>query len=1033
MLISPNVRKPCAAPVPLIVINQLTMSNWTLKLSGSNSCPPPDVIPGSYLTASIWTNVTKVLNYSGSGGISGSGIGYVSPFPRPNVGDAPDCSDYFGNVCGYNGSDMPCGIPQTWELNTGSAQVVIKSGIYSNGYVTSSVTESIFNPDYGFKVIFSNKAWHGVLKYTSRQYNAPDSFDACGECVWHNDDTGNNETIRYLTMDGVCNVTRYGIDGVTVEDTGYGSFTTNINRYSGDYDVTNCYSSSTDGDGYYATVAMDNIGGVGGNCTNVYGKYLYNYGQNNMNYGLPMSITGSGGNWTVVWLDSYYPDGITQTFFTASILTINGYYSTTNIIYGAFYGLDGGIYLGTRFSETLSFSDTTYSYVSYFSAESIIYGGTTVVNVTGNLTNPYTVYDVQTDLIYLAGQSRLGDDRLYQWRTDGNLQAGPLINYSEFANNSLAPMCDYTRNPTVDGSVRGKLMPAGYGAFWQPDFENWNTCPDTIDEHIIKYINTYGEYSSAWPVPNATQWVDLQTSTQLIQGAFNGNGFFWTVDGQNVKDTVMWMARYAEKVIQKNSMNFARPCGQDRLSVDPTTARCINNITTHTLNLEPSGVATTIINGQTCWVCGTGIVDGLWTVSVVDGYTINLNTLLGSASMFPLPPFSNCGSGIIGAVKYPSAAGLCGRTLITNCTNTNPVTCSLADDTWLISGDKVIVTNSSGSMSSILNGSWTIGVLNSSMITLTGCNTTGSSIYAGEGQLFVSGAIDWSLNNSKPEGDYTSVTWTNNFRDVGEYNRLTALCTSNVSGITCCQTTTNDCMGATATCGCGTVPSSPRPFLAAYGLPQSITGVTCNQNCYNITNNCLGTTIAYHSPIDEGFGKNGTNLGWQWATQDTQYGSMVNMLIKQYQVDPLAVAPPCMCQEVADSSPTVYDCSTCQTVVDDGTCLDNQADLTCINYYAKPAFYESRCYPLSGSNTTYNGLIGCLSFSDMSSSFGGTACSPPNNFGATNTSGFVSSISYPPYWVTLINEATCICNGGQFSGDYQAYGIDCLDATSPPP
>lgn len=1060
-LSSPILRAPCTCSYVLPPYQWPNpISDWDFWNTQSG-CPPPD-LNGYYITASAWINVTQVVSASAT----------IAPFTRPEIATAPQCSPYFGQTCVETGY-VACGEPtDNTQFNVSascslggdtSTCATIKSGIFTNcfAHFSASSTASIFIPDSGFKNKYEKKAWHGIPQYTSRTYGAPDTFDWCSQCPWHNQDLTTDDT-HYLGCSGSCTYTLTGNTNPDYNGTSYYSFNTLIDRYSGNYASASVVSGSSIAD---PTQMVIDIGVAAGESSNIADSTIMNVYEDFGTYfneavalasragsltGSQWGITISGtpGNWSLTFNSTYFPLGV-PTGFIAGYLSVDLAGGSINCqLYDMVptnaaqtdytYNLDKEyefLLNPTSYSKTIV-TNTVVTQALGYTTE------TTSQVSQGTLFNTYSKQDVIDDLTTLCSQWLLGDPAKYPWRTDQNRTSGPLLSYSETPNNTVGPQPGYTPNPLYDGSICGKPMPAGYNGYFDPLFRVFSLChyidEETEQECFVRYQNGWGDWSYNNYVPGATQWVDELTSVNLPIGAFSGNSFMWTnigscdtVNSVQYYDGYFWAGQWAEKIIKKNSPNFARPCGQDRLTLAYATNRCFLSYDSGSqeLSLDPTGAPTNINSGDTIYVQGTGVIDGLFVVNSDNNFTLTITKFLASGSLFPSSPNLYPGTGVVGKVNYPNAPGLCGRTSVVNVFN-SPLTCSLSDNTWLISGDRVIITGSNSG--SKVDGQWTIVVFNDNTIGLTG--SISGSPYTGGGQLYVSNSVDWFWNDTTPKGSYLDITWNyGGFRDTQEWLRLSSSCYNfeNPSGPADYQCENPPTGSYITPCTCGTIPAQPRPFLTAYGLNNAITAITCSQHCYNVTNQCLDRSIYYCSPVDEEFEASETLAtvtagDWEWANFDTQYGSLWENVCVQYLVDPLLITPPCVCGY--DGLSDAYDCGGCTVQTDDGTCIPNSAT-PCVYYYPLPALVESMCNLPSGlpaiSAGYYSGSIGCLTVDQMSLGVTGSVCQPPSNFGASNPNGYVQDSSWPLYFSLYNNMFNCVCLEGRWYQQYETNGIVC--------
>jgi hypothetical protein len=584
------------------------------------------------------------------------------------------------------------------------------------------------------------------------------------------------------------------------------------------------------------------------------------------------------------------------------------------------------------------------------------------------------------------------------------------------------------------------------------------------------YLRGYGAWSTDCGTPRATAFLTVPEANNVPQGAFIGSNFFWTspsscnldAPSHQGHDDVIWACKYAEVIFPKQSFNYFRPCGADRLMPSESFSnRCITGSIGSTLILESAGPATDISTGDMIYVCGTGNLDGLWSASAASPYDITLaEPRFASASQFPSQPIPNCGTGVVYKIRWPSGIpAICGELTASHFTSGSTgsmVTCSISDPTYLITGDSVVITAVTGSPS--INGTYTAIVFNSQSIALSGSvgggNYSSGFIYS---TLVGSRTASLSTNTVKARGDYVVQMAQYDYRSVGEYNRVLGQYNWNLGIPYDCTT------GPAANCGIlPTVPPEPRGHQAECGYDQNIVSSSCTTDNM-LPNNCKAIAV-YFSPNIEHFLTPSASVVWaknywgvpaSFSPGDGNYIAMLQMWPNQNMPDPYFVAPPCPCSAVTDPDTFVetHECDpNCSWQEDDGNCNrdvtgDAELGIPCHKYYPMRDQFEARCEPPVGAPPLMNGVyMGCLTTANFAGGRGGTCprgnlCSPPgqplyvypeqgSNICGNNA---LDPNVYASPWLTLLMREQCVCNAGSFSQTYLDNGIGCPTDVVPAP
>lgn len=615
-----------------------------------------------------------------------------------------------------------------------------------------------------------------------------------------------------------------------------------------------------------------------------------------------------------------------------------------------------------------SYSGNTfhYTYDKLIDYGSMFVSETYHEDVTATLSSPYTTADVYQDAIELLSYLPLDDDDILPWRIDPYTTNGPVVFYDE---KQYAPYVTSVGDETFSGKIYGLPAPKGIDTIWNPIHATYNACTDAFDT-VIEYIQEYGAYADKSISGLATAWLNQMEAEFVMQGAFSTSFLYTGAKPPTPHNTQnnFWVGKYAEIIYPKHSINFARPCGNDRFNINNSGVRYISGITDNTITLEPTGEATTIQNGYYVRVLGTGDKDGVWTATKNNDHEIALNTLCISGSELP---FIDGGStGLIAELKTKNAlnAAICGRMSISSATKTSPIILTL-DQHYLINGDKVTILNASGGN---INGHWTVNRITSGSIELVGSDGTNAETYiTNTGQIYSQFAADWKWNDNGSKGEYSIIEWTNDFRSIGEYNATVTQ--NNII------TLANKCDSVTY------CPAITLPIVPATSLPTCLTACTPLNIC--------SPSVAFFSPNDETFSSNASyitavNYGFHSVDYDPNYDSLWQGAIRQTVNDPFFQAPPCPSQYNADTG--VYECIGTWTQ-DDGTCL---ADTEVNKYYAAPEQLESRCEVPEGA--PYIALDNCSN-----------GCTPPQ-----------PGTAYFTPWIDYNNRIACIASGGQFATEY---------------
>lgn len=998
MRISPNVRPRCDGST-----TPVTSTGGCFNYANGNT---------SEADVKVWNNVTRVNDWD----TASANPNGIPPYTRKHNNHPTDfsCFPPDFDCCEDYTQEFPCcEVPDPLEImpcGTGTSSVAYLD--YHDCYAPT--TESVQSPcsNMGWKGALARKAWNGQFGYLSQHWQADDFINYCGDnqCRYI-DYKPTPDTTKYLSLSATAekhvNTVRRAIGGDGINTAASANQSVNIDRYSGYQHVTSCASSSnaTDPDtvGYEAAEIFNKLGDANSSIANLEANYVGITISNYTAFGQPVSVVRGGPNaFTVTW-DTADDCGGTH---VAAILIVNIAAGTLRSIG---YGYDGYIpgcphAWAVNSDETWVYSMTGFSYTEagIFWSESIIQ--TTSISVAGSLGTPYTAQQAYQDAVDLLDKMPLTNDIQMPWRLDQLVTRLPKIEYDEvsLAAPSVATPCNLT--PQTTGKIIGLPNPPGYGPFWNPVMEVWQTCVGQCGDSSMDtfwYLDTIGEYSLG--AVCATNWSNAFESQFQLQGAYAGMNFQYTIPNCGgppirVSDDVIYVAKYSEIQVPKPSINFARPCGFDRWAVEQASGSCIQDVVGNTVTvLDTSG-----LHNGTASICGTGdpTIDGYWTITVNTDTVLSLNHLVASASTFPQS--WDCGStGVITMLRWPLAPPICGRNYITNTTG-SPVTCSLDDESFLITGDQIWAVDKNG-----VTTNQTVTVLDQTTIVFNG---TIPPVVPFD-YVTARFAKDWRWNDNASKGDFVIIDDYYDFRDIGEYNRLIAQSQSVNSSF--------ECDGVTP-CSPSPLIAEPRPYQAFNGLPQEIAHHSCSTHCLT-PSPCAPPVICISpSPHVDKF-PNGYTHQLKPLVGDSDYGSLNRGTIKQHDTDPFAEPPPCDCRANSDLGFNVCDFFF---VEDDGTCANNDDfNVPNTHYYPHLPLVEARCKPPVGApQLPADALIGCLSQPeiDVPHDVRGNVCAPP----------WFGEFGYMA-WVLWNNMENCVCSDppGRFADEYAAtQDIFCVPA-----
>ena len=924
-----------------------------IAIAAVHFAPPPNP-PG--LVYPVYNNTTTVPNYAGGPPIA--------PYPRPNDGNGtdflPDCAN--PPACGP--PNPLCDIPNPVPANT-----------YAQPSPPSTVDFSNRNKA-GFKNVFAWKAWHGMWGFTSPEWLPHDRMTAdCGCDYQSRQDSP--DTTKYLRLD-VSSTWTLEVAGED-PDTCTVTRSSRIDQHSG----VNQNLGSTDvpADG---TAHQNAVGQLGLGTLNIVGlraaycDEVQRLGALDPAWGY--SFTGGNGVQGAVFTS---PDGNEKVTLNLDMPagTFNEEGDSTN---GNTIGVT--VTIISMSATTVNYSQVAHTWTQPSQDQNVpAVDSTTTITVGGTLRIPYTSDNLNAEVDGLLATWNLADDAQYPWRTDAYTTNGPLVTYDE--NQATPPGVSTDPNwsdaSPVTGQVLGVPNPPGYGAFWDFRHKNWSLCFSSSSQRYIWYVESYGAPS---PYPHATQWTDSFTSRFLYQGAFAAYSSLYDPDsGIRQLANRLVKAKYAEVIFPTRSHNFARPGGRDRYVPDKTNAWCIASVSGNTVSIGSPGTAA-IGSGDTCIAIGPGTGNGVYTVNRISSTQFQLQS-----QVCPLPASITSDYNFFGKLRWPSAPAIRGRVAVTAASATSPISTTVDRSTFLRSGDSVVVQ---GCDELTANATWTITRQSDTQFSLNSSPAGWGGQAGTRGWASSPTSADPQWDTNAPQGDFCTVTWTYNYRDIGENERIHGI---------------HDGLGTSCSPPDDPNPLNPRPNTGAWS------GITTATNRYVPLPCC--PLIAFVTPNGE---QCFNSMGFPVTSLscDEDYGSLWQSIPRQWMADPLWQAPPRPCTLVAQD----------EWIEDDGTGRsDAQAgDGHHIMYYPMRPWEECRTNTPAGAPAMPAGiLLGALSVTELNQSPqpAGNVFYPPAPGALCQPA---PGVPYPP-WVIYLNQQANILANGRFSCHYANPDASCGD------
>lgn len=617
------------------------------------------------------------------------------------------------------------------------------------------------------------------------------------------------------------------------------------------------------------------------------------------------------------------------------------------------------------------------------------------------LSDAYTSADVKADLEAMLDTWRLSDDVQLPWRTDATCSVNPMVIYHESQTDPLTIVPDDPDALTYDNSgfgYSGALLGApkdrdgAYHFDW--DHITFDYCPSDPQNYAWRVGawaggGDYQDDSDTLMPETVTRWTNQVEAGGMIPGAF------LQCDG-----TVVTAQKWCEIIPPRPRHNWFRPCGADRYAFDEAHVGCItDDASWPTITVENPDGDPGFSVGDTVLISGSNsgvyqITGGGSTV-----YTVG-------AKLHDFPAGYSLPSGTCGKVRWPAAWALCGAVAVTDATPTTPIQITVAEATWLRTGDSVTIAGVGGNTAA--DGTWTITRVSSTEFTLDG--SVGSEAYTAGGTIQSAGAPSAAWATTAPTGSYHYLTWLHNFRDVAEQARYAAAYASYVAA------------GDAECLACIPEPDATpiRPYQAANGMPQSVVAVTsaCGTLHYTDPGSRVCRPVVCFSPNGETF-SNGVTVDFPSTFPlDDRYGSLWQAAVSEL-VDPLWQYPHVPCNAFEDelfvlfAEDQVGDCNGTTTAGGE-------------YYFAHRPIEESVCAVPAGAPALPEGAS---PVNVLTSEADLNAPSPPAGriIAPPVAVGMVEEHPHPCSGAvfTWLYQAGCVCGSGPFAAAYEAQGVVC--------
>jgi len=378
----------------------------------------------SEATISRFQNTTLTTDYANPPGDD------ISLYSRPSdPAFYPDCASE--PTCGDGLNGFPyCDIPNTGSPDiSGTGSLRLTQGRYFQ-WLTHSGSASVADcAKLGFKNIQARKHWFGKEAYRSRSHGVWDAmilrlgYDQRCDCGHHNEDTAAIDTkYRTITANATARHWFDDGDGYSFDYEAACSNTVTVDRYSGRV-TTNCVSSSDEPsptEGVLAA-AQTAMAFADGNIQTIFGEFCIDtFG----GLGDPTTVTVLGDNhFLCTWMVNTDlcddPDCLSSTNYDTASYIVE--FDADSMINYQHFGTKDGMTWIKLLDWTLTYNDTSFSYVYDYVDPTPDATGGWEIDANGSLSDAYTATMLKADIDTLLSQWSLTNDTIYPWRTDLNI------------------------------------------------------------------------------------------------------------------------------------------------------------------------------------------------------------------------------------------------------------------------------------------------------------------------------------------------------------------------------------------------------------------------------------------------------------------------------------------------------------------------------------------------------------------------------------------------------------------------------------
>lgn len=270
--------------------------------------------------------------------------------------------------------------------------------------------------------------------------------------------------------------------------------------------------------------------------------------------------------------------------------------------------------------------------------------------------NPCMVDDFRNPIADADGNAPFSTDWLGTWAQMGWFDPDNFSWVFATGQNQSTAAATGLAGPIFTGADIGAPLPAGYGqavgggqyGVFNRDHANYFRRNCIFGAGWTTGAETVGAFTPSYLPGNTPQWTDDNQATTLYPCAFvqsEGNG--------------VYLQKWCEIPVSRPSINFARPYGPDKFSLDETAVYFVSDFTSGVVTLQNSGdfSTPTSLPFTTGDIVGSARVGGFFHVTAVGTDTVTLG-----AKKCDLPAGwdtpSRDGAACFGKLLYPNAPGM---------------------------------------------------------------------------------------------------------------------------------------------------------------------------------------------------------------------------------------------------------------------------------------------------------------------------------------------------------------------------------------